>query len=79
MSAVSLAETSESSLFAKVDIYWYPEKDYYFLDVESMHVLVFCCCFFVLYFYLYSIRLTSFIIGVPRPLSNFFCIIYSKG
>ena len=25
MSVVSVAETSESSLFAKVDIYWYPE------------------------------------------------------
>ena len=36
MSAVSLAETSESSLFAKVDIYWYPEKDYYFLDVMAL-------------------------------------------
>ena len=33
-------------------------------EFESMCVLFFCCCFF----YLYSIRLISFIINVPRPL-----------
>ena len=39
-------------------------------EFESTYVLVFCCCFF-LYFYLYSIRLTSFIIDVPRPLDHY--------
>ena len=34
--------------------------------------------FFVLYFYLYSICLTSFIIDVPRPLSNALWIIIFK-
>ena len=33
---------------------------------------------FFLYVYLYSIRLTSFIKDVPRPMSNFLLIIYSK-
>ena len=36
MIAVSLAETSELSLFAKVDIYWYPENDLYFLNVTAL-------------------------------------------
>ena len=45
-------------------------------EFESTHVFVFFVC---LYLYLYSIRLTSFIIDVPRPLSNFLWIIYSKG
>ena len=44
-------------------------------EFESTHVLV---LFFVLYFYLYSIRLASFIIDVPRPLSNFLWIIIFK-
>ena len=53
-------------------------------EFEYTHVLVlflfFCfVCFFVLYFYLYLIRLTSFIIDVTRPLSNFLWFIYSKG
>ena len=34
--------------------------------------------FFVLYFHLYSIRLTSFIVDVPRPLSNGLWIIIFK-
>ena len=43
-------------------------------EFESMYVLV----FFVLYFYLYFIGLTSFIIDVPRPLSNVLWIIIFK-
>ena len=31
---------------------------------------VFLCCWFLLLFYLYSIRLSSFIIDVPQPLIN---------
>ena len=46
-------------------------------EFESTYVL-FLLFFFVLYFYLYSIRLTSFIIDVPRPLSNVLWIIIFK-
>ena len=45
-------------------------------EFESTHVLV---VFVVCFFYLYSIRLTSFIIDVPRPLSNVLASLYSKG
>ena len=41
-------------------------------EFESMCVLVFL---FLGFFYLYSIHLSSFIIDVPRPLSNFLWII----
>ena len=43
-------------------------------EFESMYVLV----FFLLYFYLYLIGLTSFIIDVRRPLSNVLWIIIFK-
>ena len=46
-------------------------------EFESTYVLV-CFFVFVLHFYLYSIRLTSFIIDVPRPLSNVLWIIIFK-
>ena len=46
-------------------------------EFESTYVLV--LFFFALYFYLYSTRLTSFIIDVPRPLSNVLWIIIFKG
>ena len=46
------------------------------LEFESMCVPV-CVC--VCFFYLYSIRLRSFIIDVPRPLSNvLWAIIFQK-
>ena len=46
-------------------------------EFESTYVLVlFCFVFF--YLLNYSIRLTSFIIDVPRPLSNVFWIIIFK-
>ena len=46
-------------------------------EFESALFLLFFV-FVFLYFYLYSIRFTSFTIDVPRPLSNFFWVIYSK-
>ena len=42
-------------------------------EFESVYVLFFRFCF--LYFSLYSMCLTSFIINVPRPLSNVLWII----
>ena len=49
-------------------------------EFESTHVLVFSyfVVFAFLYFYLYSIRLTSFKIDVPRLLSNVIWIIIFK-
>ena len=47
-------------------------------EFESTHVLVFFIVFFF-FFYPFLIRLSPFIIDVPRPLSNFLWIIYSKG
>ena len=46
-------------------------------EFESTYVLVFFFFFFFV-FYQYSIRLTSFIIDVPRPLPNVLWIIIFK-
>ena len=46
-------------------------------EFESMNVLVFWGVFFIV-FYLYLIGLTSFIIDIPRPLSNVLWIIIFK-
>ena len=48
-------------------------------EFESMYVIIFFVLFFIFfYFYLYSIRLTSITIDVPRPLSNVVWIIIFK-
>ena len=56
---------------------WYRVHNQKVVSSSPCMFLFLCCCF--LYFYLYSIRLTSFILDVPRPLSYFLWIIYSKG